>query len=65
MSPKLWLICGFMIKSHSNDCLDLCWKERNLKRVSLCYDVIRCDLDVRLKLSNVEGLKLLTEGEGK
>lgn len=34
VSPKLWLICGFMVKHHSNDDLDLCSKERDLKRVS-------------------------------
>ena len=33
-----------------------------LKKRELCYVVIRCDLDVRLKLLNIEGLKLLSKG---
>ena len=36
--------------------------EENIKRVSCGCDMIECEWDFRLKLSDVEGLKLLSEG---
>ena len=40
-------------------------KRKKLKRVSSGYFIIKCDLDVRLKPSNIGGLKSLSEDEGK
>ena len=37
-------------------------KKETLKKVSCGYFMIGCDLDFRLKLSDIEGLKLLSEG---
>ena len=32
ISPKLWLICAFTVKRHSNDDLDLCYEIKKLKK---------------------------------
>ena len=40
-------------------------KRKKLKRMSSGYFIIKGDLDVRLKLSNIEGVKSFSKDEGK
>ena len=39
-------------------------KRKKLKRVSSSYLIIKSDLDVRLKLSNIGGLKSFSKDKG-
>ncbi len=56
---------GLRLKRHFNDALNLCWKERNIKKSELWLCCVGFTLDIRLKLLGIEGLEVLIEGEGQ